>query len=243
MDALCQPRAQGVQIIPPAPATVAPNVQINRRADEASCPRPLRGPLSSRRSARCGRWTFLALQQRLSSLGYWLGTPDGRFGDGTEQAVYALQKAADITRDGIVGPVTERALAEGIVPHPRSTSGTLIEVDLENDLLMFVQNGRLSFTLDTSTGGGYGYTDDGVTAIADTPVGLFHIYRQVFGTVVDSLGQLWSPKFFNEGFAIHGDIDVPPYPVSHGCVRVSNEAIERIWSSNLAPIGTPVWVY
>jgi len=185
----------------------------------------------------------LALQQRLSSLRYWLGTPDGTFGDTTEQAAYALQKAAGITRDGIVGPVTEHALAEGIVPHPRSTSGTMIEVDLEDDLLMFVQNGHLSYTLNTSTGGGYVYTDDGVTAVANTPVGLFHVYRQVFGMVVDSLGQLWLPKFFDEGFAIHGDTDVPPYPVSHGCVRVSNEAIEWIWSSNLAPIGTSVWVY
>ncbi len=185
----------------------------------------------------------LALQQRLTTLGYWLGTPDGRFGDTTEQAVYALQKAASITRDGIVGPVTEHALAEGVVPHPRSTSGTVIEVDLENDLLMFVQNGHLSYTLNTSTGGGYAYTEDGVTAIANTPVGLFHVYRQVFGMVVDPLGQLWLPKFFDEGFAIHGDADVPPYPVSHGCVRVSNEAIEWIWSSNLAPIGASVWVY
>ncbi len=185
----------------------------------------------------------LALQQRLSSLGYWLGTPDGRFGDATEQAVYALQKAAGITRDGIVGPVTEHALAEGVVPHPRSTSGTVIEVDLEDDLLMFVQNGHLSYTLNTSTGGGYTYTEDGTTAIANTPVGLFHIYRQVYGMVVDSLGELWLPKFFDEGFAIHGDSNVPPNPVSHGCVRVSDEAIEWIWSSNLAPIGTPVWVY
>ena len=39
----------------------------------------------------------LALQQRLSSLGYWLGTPSGTFGDSTEQAVYAIQKAAGIT--------------------------------------------------------------------------------------------------------------------------------------------------
>ncbi len=179
----------------------------------------------------------------MSSLGYWLGTPDGTFGDATEQAVYALQKAAGITRDGIVGPVTEHALAEGVVPHPRSTSGTVIEVDLDDDLLMFVQNGHLSYTLNTSTGGGYAYTEDGVTAIADTPVGLFQVYREVYGMVVDSLGQLWLPKFFDAGFAIHGDGDVPPYPVSHGCVRVSNEAIEWIWSSNLAPIGTSVWVY
>jgi lipoprotein-anchoring transpeptidase ErfK/SrfK len=185
----------------------------------------------------------LALQQRLSSLGYWLGTPNGSFGDATEQAVYALQKAAGINRDGVVGPITERDLAEGIVPHPRSRSGSVIEVDLEDDLLMFVKNGQLLYTLNTSTGGGYTYTDDGVTAVANTPVGQFRIYRQVYGMVVDSLGQLWLPKFFYEGFAIHGDTYVPPYPVSHGCVRVSNEAIEWIWSSNLAPIGTPVWVY
>jgi N-acetylmuramoyl-L-alanine amidase len=157
--------------------------------------------------------------------------------------ISALQKAAGIARDGIVGPITERALLEGIVPRRRSTSGTVIDVDLGDDLLMFVQNGHLTYTLNTSTGGGYAYTENGVTAIASTPVGLFYIYRQVDGMVVDSLGQLWLPKFFDEGFAIHGETNVPPYPGSHGCVRVSDEAIEWIWSSNLAPIGASVWVY
>lgn len=186
---------------------------------------------------------MLALQQRLTSLGYWLGTPDGSFGDSTEQAVYALQKAAGITTDGIVGPVTAAALARGVVPQPQSTSGYVIEVDLQDDLLMFVNNGKLEYVLNTSTGGGYTYTDDGVTAVADTPTGHFEIYREVDGMVTDSLGQLWMPKFFYEGFAIHGDSYVPPVPVSHGCVRVSDEAIEWIWADNLAPIGTSVWVY
>jgi hypothetical protein len=185
----------------------------------------------------------LALQQRLALLGYWLGTPDGQFEDSTEQAVYALQKAANISRDGLVGPGTQAALSSGVVPTPRSTSGYVIEIDLEDDLLMFVTNGKLDLVLNTSTGGGYTYTDDGVTAVADTPTGIFDIYRQVDGMVIDSLGQLWRPKFFYEGFAIHGDSSVPPYPVSHGCVRVSNEAIDWIWSENLAPIGTEVWVY
>ncbi|MGO8870049.1 MAG: L,D-transpeptidase family protein [Acidimicrobiales bacterium] len=185
----------------------------------------------------------LTLQQRLTSLGYWLGTPDGSFGDSTEQAVYAIQKAAGISRDGIVGPVTEGALAQGVRPHPRSTSADVIEVDLEDDLLMFVTDGNLDWVLNTSTGGGYTYTDDGVTAVAVTPVGHFEIYRQVDGMVIDSLGHLWRPKFFDSGFAIHGDSYVPPNPVSHGCVRVSDEAIDWIWSDNLAPIGTSVWVY
>lgn len=185
----------------------------------------------------------LALQRRLSALGYWLGTPDGTFGDSTEQAAYALQKAAGISRDGIVGPDTSVALAQGVVPHPRSTSGYVVEVDLADDLLMIVDNGRLTAVLNTSTGGGYSYVEDGTRAIGTTPVGIFHVYRQVDGLVTDPLGQLWRPKFFDSGFAIHGDSSVPAHPVSHGCVRVSNEAINWIWADNVIPLGTEVWVY
>ena len=88
----------------------------------------------------------------------------------------------------------------------------MIEVDLASDLVMFVQNGRLEYVLNTSTGGGYSYSDGNETAVAITPVGLFHIYRQVDGTVTDSLGQLWRPKFFEGGFALHGDSYVPVVP-------------------------------
>nr|MDA8262295.1 peptidoglycan-binding protein [Actinomycetota bacterium] len=185
----------------------------------------------------------LSLQKQLVSLGYWLGTPDGVFGDGTQQAVYALQKAAGIAVDGVVGPRTETALAGDVAPVPRSTSGYMVEVNLSKNLLMFVDNGRLEYTLNTSTGGGFTYTADGERAVANTPVGTFHILWQQDGMIVNSLGGLWRPKFFYSGFAIHGNSFVPPYPDSHGCVRVSNEAIDWIWAQNLAPIGTTVWTY
>jgi len=185
----------------------------------------------------------LALQQRLTALGYWVGTPNGTFGDSTQQAVYALQKAAGLTPDGVAGPATQAALTAGILPRARSTSGYEIEVNLSDDLVLFVSDGVVKYVLNTSTGGGYTYTDDGVTSVAETPQGVFETYRQVDGLVVDSLGALWRPKFFVGGFAIHGDSSVPPYPVSHGCVRVSDEAIDWIWASNLDPIGTTVWVY
>ena len=157
---------------------------------------------------------IVTLQQRLVSLGYWIGPVDGTFGDSTQQAVYAVQKAAGIERDGIVGPATADALARGVVPSARSTSGTVIEVDLTDDLLLFVSDGRVEWVLNTSTGGGYTYRDAGGTAVAVTPTGHFTVYRQVDGMVTDSLGQLWRPKFFDEGFAIHGDSYVPPYPAS-----------------------------
>jgi hypothetical protein len=176
-------------------------------------------------------------------LGYWLGAPDGVFGDTTRQGVFAYQKTAGLTADGVVGPKTAGALAAGVLPHARSTTGYVVEIDLANDLMLFVNNGKVEHVLNTSTGGGYVYSSDGVTAVADTPVGVFNIFRQVDGMVTDSLGQLWRPKFFHSGFAIHGDEYVAPSPVSHGCARVSNAAIDWIWANNLAPIGTKVWVY
>jgi peptidoglycan hydrolase-like protein with peptidoglycan-binding domain len=185
----------------------------------------------------------VALQKQLLALGYWEGDPSGYYGATTVQAVYALQKAAGVGRDGVVGPLTAAALARKSVPRPRRTSGYVIEIDLSDDLIMFVTNGRIDWTLNTSTGGGYTYTDQGVRYVADTPQGIFHTYRQVDGMVTDTLGQLWRPKFFAGGFAIHGDGYVPAYPVSHGCARVSNAAIDWIWAGGLDLIGTEVWVY
>jgi Putative peptidoglycan binding domain/L,D-transpeptidase catalytic domain len=185
----------------------------------------------------------LALQQRLTQLGYWLGTPDGYFGDATEEAIFALQKVAGIPPNGEVGPSTVSALEAGDIPAVRSTSGYVIEINLTKDLVMFVNNGVLEYVINTSTGGGYTYVENGVSDVATTPTGNFSIIGAVNGTVTDSLGTLWRPRFFYEGFAIHGDSYVPAIPVSHGCARVSNEAIDWIWANNLAPIGTRVWVY
>ena len=129
------------------------------------------------------------------------------------------------------------------MPKPRAASGYVVEVDLQDDLLMVVNDGKLLHILNVSSGGGYTYTDEGVTSVAITPSGVFHIYNVIDGLDVDSLGALWRPRFFEGGFAVHGDSYVPPYPVSHGCVRVSDEAINWIWADNIMPIGTEVWVY
>jgi peptidoglycan hydrolase-like protein with peptidoglycan-binding domain len=183
------------------------------------------------------------LQTQLYSLGYWVDTTSGNFDDSTQQAVWALQKAASLNPDGVVGPSTWAALEAGTKPTPLPETGYEIQINLAKDLIMVVNNNQLVWTLNTSTGGGYTYTEDGQTDVATTPTGVFQTGRIVNGLVTDSLGTLWMPRFFYEGYAIHGDPSVPPYPVSHGCARVSNEAIEWIWAANIDPVGTTVWVY
>lgn len=182
-------------------------------------------------------------QERLASLGYWVGTPDGYFGDSTLQAVWALEKVAGLNPDGVAGPKVELALAEGVVPKVLPHKGYLIEVNLADDILTFVRNGKIVNILNVSTGGGYTYYQQGGVYVAETPTGVFHTFAAIDGMVTDSLGQLYRPRYFYSGFAIHGEGYVPPFPVSHGCVRVSDEAIDWIWASNMDPIGTTVWVY
>lgn len=175
----------------------------------------------------------VALHERLLELGYWLPTVDAAFDASTHHAVVALQKAAGITRDGIVGPATHRVLDRGVRPQPRSMTGTVIEVDRASQLLLLVDDGELRWVLDTSTG----------DAEHTTPAGWFSIDWEIDGYRHAPLGTLYRPKYFHGGIAIHGYPSVPPYPASHGCVRVTNAAMDWLWANDEAPIGRTVRVY
>ncbi len=184
-----------------------------------------------------------ALQEKLQSLGFWVGSTDGNYGLTTTQAVMAVQKAAGLKKDGVMGSQTRKALERGVSVSPKSTSGRWIEIDKSRQLAMVVDNGDIRAILNTSTGSGERYTSEGRTSVANTPSGKFEIFRQVDALDKAPLGELWRPKYFNGGIAIHGAESVPAYAASHGCARVSNPAINWIWSTGQAPIGTNVWVY
>ena len=185
----------------------------------------------------------VALQTRLNELGYWNGKADGKFGGTTQQAVYALQKAAGLGRDGVLGAKTRQALEQGVRPKPRSTDGRVVEIDLKRQLLMIVENGRIQQIFNTSTGSNDHYRHDGRSYLADTPRGRFTVGRQIDGLRIAPLGELWRPKYFNGGIAVHGAPSVPPYPASHGCARLSNAAMNWVWATDAIPLKTRVWVY
>ena len=67
-----------------------------------------------------------ALQQRLKTLGYYTGSVDGDFGEGTEMAVIAFQVANNLTPDGIAGKSTLNAIY-GNSGGGGSSSGTSAE--------------------------------------------------------------------------------------------------------------------
>lgn len=182
------------------------------------------------------------VQQRLAALGYWNGTADGVYGGLTSQAVMALQKAAGLGRDGVFGPATRRALQNGVRPASR-VGGTGIEIDKARQLLLVVRGGRVTMILNTSTGSGQQYTSQGVTRTALTPSGTFSTFRSVNHLDKGPLGDLWRPRYFNGGIAVHGAGNVPGYPASHGCARVSNPAMDMIWANDIMPIGGRVTVY
>jgi lipoprotein-anchoring transpeptidase ErfK/SrfK len=221
----------------PAPAT--PSTEPS--TEPSATPTPSAKPQRLKIGAKGDRVT--ALQQRLTDLGYWNGKADGSFGSLTQQAVFAVQKAAGLGRDGVVGPKTQKALDEGVRPKPKSSSGHVIEINLKRQLLMVVDDGTISQIFNTSTGSMEYYEQNGSTYLADTPSGKFKVSRQIDGWRDAPLGLLWRPKYFNGGIAVHGAHSVPPYPASHGCARLSISAMNYLWTSDKMPLKTRVWVY
>jgi peptidoglycan hydrolase-like protein with peptidoglycan-binding domain len=183
------------------------------------------------------------LQRRLRDLGYWLGGVSDTFGPLTEQAVTAFQKVEGLTPDGVAGPTTRAALAGAERP-TSAASGDLVEVDKGRQVLFVVRDGAVVWTLNVSTGTELPYEIDGRQELADTPPGRWKVSWAVDGDDVGPLGALYRPRYFHaDGIAVHGYHSVPAYPASHGCVRVTESAMDWIWANNVMPMGSVVWVH
>ena len=192
------------------------------------------------------------LQARLRALHYDVGSKSTFYGWDMVHAVTAFQKVQGFSRDGVAYTKVWKALAHpkhAHLRHPNSAS-TEVEVNLTKQVLMIAKNGKVWRILDTSTGGGYSYTgSNGQPSVAVTPTGHFTVQYKQTGWQKSKLGELYYPSYFtNTGFAIHGEGDtnagsnVPSYPASHGCVRITNSSVLRYYYK-IFTVGTPVWIY
>lgn len=172
------------------------------------------------------------LQQRLAALRYDVGTVDGIFGNDTLHAVYAFQKVQGIGVDGVVGPATWARLAAPRVPRPRHiVRSAAVEVNLTTRVVYLTRNGTVTRIVDASPG----------KPSTPTVTGNYRFSRRIDGWRIAPLGLLWRPYYFRGGYALHGSSSVPTHAASHGCVRVTIAAMNRLWS--ILTIGERIYVY
>jgi peptidoglycan hydrolase-like protein with peptidoglycan-binding domain len=188
-----------------------------------------------------------ALQHRLAELRFWVGPFDEAYGHLVRQAMYAFEKANGLPVDGVLSGDDHAALATTgpVVPQSGADSGRLIEVDKSRQLLLLVDGGQVVWAFNAASGTEqeYWHPTDGLQ-VADTPVGRHEILFALDELEDGKMGLLYRPRYFHgDAIAVHGDDVVPPAPVSHGCVRISRQAMDMVWDEDLAPIGSPVLVY
>lgn len=187
----------------------------------------------------------LQLQQRLAALKYYPGPADGRFGTYTLEAVWAFQATQGLATTGTVGPATQAALANPRSPAVLVPGGgsTRVEINLTKQVLVLYQAGLVALVSHVSTGGGYYYcSPGGGCGYAVTPTGDFRTTSFMPGWITVPLGQMYNSVFYiGSSYAIHGALDVPLQPVSHGCVRIPMD-IAAFFHTLVPTPGTPVYV-
>jgi peptidoglycan hydrolase-like protein with peptidoglycan-binding domain len=212
-------------VMVPVPAATAPAGGLPASVVSTAATRPTlrygsRGP------------DVVYLQQRLTGLRYDVGPIDSVFGASTLHGVYAFQKVQGIGVDGVVGPITWSRLASPAVPRARyNRTAACVEVNLTRRVVYLTRSGAVTRILDASPG----------KPSTPTPTGAFSIYRRIDGWRQSPLGLLWRPNYFYRGYALHGSTSVPTSAASHGCVRLTIPAMNRVWSQLV--IGERVYVY
>jgi PKD repeat protein len=167
------------------------------------------------------------LERRLAQLHYLLRGVDSFYSYDTADAVLAFQKVNGLARTGRATPALWRRLQTAHAPRPRYRYGHHIEVDKSKQVLFEVDHGGVVRVVHVSTG-----------ATGNTPVGLWHIYSKVPGTLPTGM---FDSNFFLRGFAVHGYPSVPAYPASHGCVRTPIWAAPILFASSY--YGEPIYIY
>jgi peptidoglycan hydrolase-like protein with peptidoglycan-binding domain len=185
------------------------------------------------------------IQDRLVELGFDPGTPDGVYGERTQQAVWAFEKlvmgvpSAEVT--GKVDAETWSRMQDPIVVLPRRPDSTPnhTEIYLPEQVLVVFHADRAVLITHASSGDNQEWceevtidpgergNEDGTEPIKEgwcglswTPGGVYKYNRMVVGRRESQLGGMYNPVYFNYGIAVHGAQEVPNYPASHGCIRI-----------------------
>lgn len=184
-------------------------------------------------------------EERLAELGFWSGPADGVWDEASKQALIAFQKLQRARATGRLTPAELNAL-QGAQPIRarmlEKSGGPHVEVDLAHQVLFLVDaEGKAGNGLPISSGNGKKFRAGSWTGEAVTPCGQFEVFSRRQGWRTSPLGEMFNPLYIVGGIAIHGSESVPPFPASHGCIRVPMFAARRL--PGMIPPLTPVFVY
>ena len=160
------------------------------------------------------------------------GGATGKNDYATQQAVIGFQASQGLGRDGVVGPLTAKALAKAKPIKPLSTGPSRrVEVRNGQGLAIFISGGSVTRILHVSSG----------AAATPTPPGSYSVFRKELNSWSVPF-KVWLPyaSYFTGGIAFHEYTPVPAYPASHGCVRVP--VPDAKWAYTFLTVGTPVIV-
>lgn len=174
-----------------------------------------------------------SVQKRLNQLHYYAGPNDGNYGQDLAEAVWAFKEVQGLPMNAATNTLVTYKFRQDLI-NPRAPKvlvrkgpATRVEVNQNIEVLVFYRNNKVKLILHVSSGGGYYYQcpgGGGTCGPAVTPDGNYTAYGFYAGWETVPLGTMYNPVWFTPGYAIHGDIPVPWYPASHGCVRIWMDA-------------------
>jgi L,D-transpeptidase catalytic domain len=169
------------------------------------------------------------LQSRLAKLGYVVGKR-GFYDARTARAVLAFRKITRMDRTEVATSEVFSRLANGWGRFKvrYKDHGRHVEGDMTHQVMALIDNGKAVRIYPISSG----------KASTPTILGNFSVYRKEPGT--NSHGMIFS-AYFIRGYALHGFVDVPVYPASHGCLRIPPPDAVSVY--NWINIGTRVDTY
>jgi hypothetical protein len=170
------------------------------------------------------------LQRELAAQHYQVAV-DGRFDSSTGRALLAFRKVTRQARVESAGSRVFQLLQEGAGRfHVRYRhDGNHVEADLSRQVLAEIERGGKVRRIVTISSG---------KPSTPTVIGRFRVYGKEPGT--NSHGMVDS-NYFIRGYAIHGYAEVPPYPASHGCLRIPIPDAAAVYA--WVQVGYPVDVY
>lgn len=183
------------------------------------------------------------VEKILAGLKYDPGNLDGVADEQFECAITAFQKMNGLDRTGFINHQVIETLDNPVYPvHSQTRPGIHVEADLERQILTVYLDDEILRILPTSSGSNKPFREPGGGyGSAKTPVGNFTFFAHIWGIHVGHLGDLFNPVYFErDGYAVHGDTEVPPYNASHGCLRIPIK--DSVWFEKTVPLGSHLFV-